>query len=102
VLGQDGYEVRATSTGQEGIQALREYSPDLALIDVGLPDMDGYDVVRAVRPQLSGKIVMLSARSAPDDMAIGLAAGADAYLTKPFRPRALRERLAEILQGASE
>lgn len=99
VLGQEGYTVTAVATGAEGIEALNAHAPDLVLVDVGLPDMEGYDIVRATRPLVTGHIVMLSARSLVDDTRLGLEAGADEYLTKPFRPRQLRERLREIVAG---
>jgi len=97
VLGQSGVEVTAVASGAAGLEAIQAQEPDLLLVDVGLPDVEGYDLVRQVRPQLSGRIVMLSARSQEADVRQGLDAGADEYLTKPFRPRELRERLAELL-----
>ncbi|MDN5685922.1 MAG: response regulator [Brachybacterium sp.] len=97
VLAQEGYVVSASATGADGLAALERRPPDLALVDVGLPDMEGYDVVRAARSRVAGHIVMLSARSQDSDARQGLEAGADAYLTKPFRPRQLREALREIV-----
>ena len=97
VLEQAGYDVAAAGTGAAGLEALAAQEPDLMLVDVGLPDIEGYDVVRQARPLISGHIVMLSARSQETDAQRGLEAGADEYLTKPFRPRALREQLAGIV-----
>lgn len=97
VLAQDGYTVTSAANGEDGLAALNAEPPDLALVDVGLPDIEGYEIVRRARPQLAGHIVMLSARSELADAQQGLAAGADAYLTKPFRPRLLREQLREII-----
>lgn len=97
VLGQAGYSVTSAATGQEGLTALSAEPPALTLIDVGLPDMEGFEVVRRARPLLTGHIVMLSARSEAADAQQGLEAGADEYLTKPFRPRQLREQLSEIV-----
>lgn len=97
VLSQAGYTVAATATGTEGLEALSALAPDLLLVDVGLPDIEGYDVVRQARSQMSGHIVMLSARSQEADVQLGLEAGADEYLTKPFRPRQLRAQLTEIV-----
>ena len=65
-------------------------------MDVGLPDMEGYEVVREARSRIAGHIVMLSARSETADARQGIEAGADEYLTKPFRPRLLRQQLQEI------
>lgn len=100
VLGQAGYSVSAAANGADGLEALEAQSPDLLLVDVGLPDIEGYEVVRRARPQVGGHIVMLSARTEEADARRGLEAGADEYLTKPFRPRRLREQLAEIVERA--
>lgn len=97
VLGQAGYAVTAAATGVAGMDALATQEPDLMLVDVGLPDIEGYDLVRQARSRVSGHIVMLSARSQESDAQRGLEAGADEYLTKPFRPRDLREQLAGIV-----
>ena len=97
VLEQAGYDVAAAGTGAAGLEALAAQEPDLMLVDVGLPDIEGYDLVRQARPLISGHIVMLSARTQEADAQLGLEAGADEYLTKPFRPRALREQLAGIV-----
>ncbi|MBK0330739.1 response regulator [Brachybacterium sp. MASK1Z-5] len=101
VLDQEGYTVTSAATGSEGIALLTTEPPDLALVDIGLPDMEGYEVVRQSRAAVSGRIVVLSARSQARDAQLGLEAGADEYLTKPFRPRQLREDLRRIVgEGA--
>lgn len=97
VLAQEGYEVSVAANGEQGIAVLTAQSPDLALVDVGLPDMEGYEVVKRTRHLVAGHMVMLSARSEAADAQLGLDAGADEYLTKPFRPRQLRETLREIV-----
>lgn len=97
VLAQEGYEVSVAANGEKGIAVLTEQPPDLALVDVGLPDMEGYEVVRSTRHLVTGHMVMLSARSEAADAQLGIDAGADEYLTKPFRPRQLRETLREIV-----
>ena len=97
VLAQAGYAVSAAATGEEGLESLEAQVPELLLVDVGLPDMEGYEVVRRARDQVRGHIVMLSARSQQADVDLGIDAGADEYLTKPFRPRQLREQLTEIV-----
>lgn len=99
VLQQEGFTVRAAANGADGIAALEAAPPDLALVDVGLPDMEGYEVVRRSRAATTGRIVMLSARTQDTDIRAGLEAGADAYLTKPFRPQQLRKDLRRILDG---
>ncbi len=97
VLQQSGFAVTSAIDGATGLEAARGTDAEIVTVDVGLPDIDGYEVVRRIRPDFGGRIVMISARSTDADRAAGLAAGADAYLTKPFRPRELRASLAEIL-----
>lgn len=97
VLDQAGYTVTSAASGEDGLAAIGTQPPALALVDVGLPDMEGYEVVRRARAQVTGHIVMLSARSEAADARKGLEAGADEYLTKPFRPRLLRQQLEEIV-----
>ncbi|KAA9394820.1 response regulator [Kocuria coralli] len=97
VLKQSGYTTTSVASGSEALQAAEGLSTDLITVDVGLPDIDGHEVVRRLRPGYTGTIVMISARSAEGDRKTGLEAGADAYLTKPFRPRELRQSLDQIL-----
>ena len=91
-FGREGYEVRAHGTGKG---ALEEVSgADIIVLDLGLPDIDGLDVARQVRAQgLTTPILMLTARSEDTDLVVGLDAGADDYVTKPFR---LAEQLARV------
>src|SRR5699024_854237 len=97
ILEQAGYAVTATATGAAGMEALAMQEPGRLLGEVGLPCFDGYGLVRQERSGSRVHIVMPSARSQESDARRGLAAGADEYLTKPFRPRELREQLAEIV-----
>lgn len=97
VLQQSGFTVESATTGAEGLERAGGISARLITVDVGLPDVDGYEVVRRLRGSFEGHIVMISARSTDADRTAGLAAGADAYLTKPFRPRELRAALRELL-----
>lgn len=96
VLSRAGFEVKAVGTGAEGIAAAAD--PDIALVtlDLGLPDMDGHVVARAIRARSSAPLLFLTARSESDDVLAGMASGAAAYLTKPFHPRELKA-LAEQL-----
>lgn len=96
VLGQMGFEVSVAETGGAGL-ALARSGADLITLDIGLPDRDGIDVLRELRTFHQGTVVMLTARDQSQDMATATAAGADAYLVKPFRPRSLRTDLAAIL-----
>jgi two-component system KDP operon response regulator KdpE len=83
-LGAHGYEVEAVGTGQEAIVATAERSPELVLLDLGLPDLDGTDVIRRLRSFTDVPIIVLSVRDRQADKVNALDAGADDYVTKPF------------------
>ncbi|MDM8520109.1 response regulator transcription factor [Anaerolineales bacterium HSG6] len=83
-LKQEGYRVLTASTGPDGLEAGRTESPDLIVLDVMLPDLDGLSVCRILRRQTDIPIIMLTARSGEVDKIIGLDSGADDYITKPF------------------
>lgn len=99
VLSGAGFETHAASTGAEGIDAARALDPILITLDLGLPDIDGHEVARQIREFTDTPIIMLTARAKPTDELAGMASGAAAYLTKPFRPKQLRA-LALKLCGA--
>ncbi|HEY5821209.1 MAG TPA: response regulator transcription factor [Propionibacteriaceae bacterium] len=98
ILDQAGFVCHGTSTGVEGIAAIRTYEPILTTLDVSLPGIDGFEVARQIRSFSSTYIIMLSARDEEIDTLMGLDAGADDYLTKPFRPRELRARIEAMLR----
>jgi two-component system CheB/CheR fusion protein len=86
LLTDDGYTVFSAGTGREGLQRIRETSPDAAIIDIGLPDIDGFEVARTIRADFASvpiTLVALTGFGQPDDVAAALAAGFDAHLTKP-------------------
>ena len=98
-LTREGYEVTAAGDGQVALQTVLDAPPDLIILDVGLPGMDGLEVCRNVRdvhPQVP--ILMLTARDEEPDRIIGLEVGADDYLTKPFSPRELVARMKAIFR----
>src|SRR5205807_4266369 len=99
-LERDGFTVRTAGDGPAGLDAFREQPPDLVLLDVMLPGMDGVTVCRQIRAGSVVPIVMLSARSDPIDIVLGLEAGADDYVTKPFEPAVLAARLRAVLRRA--
>lgn len=98
VLTQAGFEVHVATTGAAGVAAARTLDPTVITLDLGLPDIDGYEVARQVRQFSDAYIVMLTARAEELDTLIGLESGADDYLTKPFRPRELRARVAAMMR----
>ena len=93
--------VLEAATGPDALAVARQELPDLMLLDVGLPDMDGFAVCRSLKadPATAGiKVVMLTARAQRQDLARGVEAGADAYITKPFSPQRLLSDLTGFLQ----
>ncbi len=93
-----GFTVLAAGDGRSALASLRSAKPDLIILDLGLPDMDGLDVTRAVRRQSNTPIIMLTARGAEADKLVGLELGADDYVTKPFSPRELVARVRAVLR----
>jgi DNA-binding response OmpR family regulator len=100
-LERDGFRVETAADGAAGLAAFRTRPPDLALLDVMLPGMDGVSLCRAIRAESSVPVVMLSARSDPVDVVLGLEAGADDYVAKPFDPPVLAARLRAVLRRAT-
>jgi len=98
ILGQAGFACHAAGTGPEGIEAIRQHEPIITTLDISLPGIDGFEVARQIRSFSSTYIIMLSARDEEIDTLMGLDAGADDYLTKPFRPRELRARIEAMLR----
>ena len=100
-LKRDGYSVLAAYDGQEALDTARRKQPDLIVLDLLLPELDGTDVCRLLRAESSVPIIMLTARSTDDDKLLGLDIGADDYLTKPFNPRELVARIRAVLRRAT-
>ncbi|MBT2596102.1 response regulator transcription factor [Arthrobacter sp. ISL-72] len=98
VLVQAGFDVQVASSGAAGVIAAKELYPAVITLDLGLPDIDGFEVARQIREFSDAYIVMLTARAEELDTLIGLESGADDYLTKPFRPRELRARVAAMMR----
>lgn len=102
LLEAQGYEVATASTGDEAIAEVTRQPPDLAILDVTLPDFDGVTLCRRLRVEHRFPILMLTARSSSIDKVIGLEVGADDYLTKPFEPAELIARVRAHLRRAQE
>jgi DNA-binding response OmpR family regulator len=105
-LTKDGFDVRTAGDGETAIALARESDPDLVVLDLGLPGMDGVEVCRQLRTFSRCYILMLTARADEVDVLIGLGVGADDYMTKPFSPRQLMARIGVLLRrprtGTSE
>jgi two-component system KDP operon response regulator KdpE len=100
-LARHDFRVEVAATAREGLDAFGRVHPDVVLLDLGLPDMDGLDVIQAIRRRSSTPIVVLSARGAERDKVAALDLGADDYLTKPFGVNELLARVRAALRHAS-
>ena len=100
-LAAAGYAVLTAGDGARGLALARRDRPDLVVLDLMLPGMDGLDVCRALRRESSVPIIMLTARVEESDKLVGLELGADDYLTKPFSPRELVARVRTVLRRAA-
>ena len=101
-LGGFGFSVRAVAHPEQGLRALKADPPDILVLDVMLPGMDGFAVCRKVRETSRVPIVMLTARGEVTDRVVGLELGADDYLPKPFEPRELVARLQAVLRRGGQ
>src|SRR5512136_1689358 len=97
-LEQDGYRVEQANTGRQALDKVKATDPALMILDLMLPEIDGWDVCRRVRAASDLPIIMLTARSEDVDKIVGLELGADDYLTKPFNPRELVARVKAVLR----
>lgn len=95
-LKADGYEVQTAQRGREAIELARSSSPSLIVLDVGLPDIDGFEVCRVVRTFSGVPVIFLTSRSDEIDRVVGLEIGGDDYVVKPFSPRELLARIKAI------
>ena len=86
-LKKEGYEVEAVGDGRSALESARKLKPDLIVLDIMLPEMDGFEVARILRKEMTTAILMLTARDDEIDRVVGLEVGADDYLTKPFSMR---------------
>ena len=100
-LKASGYDVVTAKDGVQGLAAFRREKPDLIVLDLMLPEMDGLDVCRAIRRESNVPVIMLTARVEETDKLVGLEIGADDYMTKPFSPRELVARVRVVLRRVS-
>jgi DNA-binding response OmpR family regulator len=100
-LEQSGFRVITASDGQQALAVFRHEQPDLIMLDLSLPKLDGLDVCRAIRRDSNVPIIMLTARVEETDRLIGLEIGADDYITKPFSPREVVARVRTVLRRSA-
>jgi DNA-binding response OmpR family regulator len=99
-LKKEGYTVETVGDGRAALESARRLKPDLIVLDIMLPEMDGFEVARILRKEMSAAILMLTARDDEIDRVVGLEVGADDYLTKPFSMRELMARVKSQLRRA--
>jgi two-component system alkaline phosphatase synthesis response regulator PhoP len=97
-LRPEGYEVYTAADGPSGLKAARAYKPDLVVLDIMLPGMDGIEVLTQLRRESDVYVIMLTAKTEETDKIVGLSVGADDYVTKPFSPRELVARIKAALR----
>ena len=97
-LEKDGYAVTLANDGGQGLEKFRSIKPDLVLLDVMMPVMDGWSVCKAIRQDSNTPVIMLTAKGETDDKVMGLKTGADDYVTKPFEMKELLARIEAVLR----
>jgi two-component system alkaline phosphatase synthesis response regulator PhoP len=104
-LGMEGYEVVTALDGEEALQKVKEATPDLIVLDIMMPKMDGYETCKALKADDATKnipVILLSAKGRNVDMQTGYDVGADDYITKPFSPRKLVDRINAMLGQSTD
>lgn len=96
----EGYRVISAENGIEAVKKAREMLPDCVLLDIMMPEMDGFETLRAIREESLVPVIMLTAKNDEDDKVKGLNLGADDYITKPFSPRELTSRVKAVIRRA--
>ena len=100
-LRPEGYEIYTAEDGQSGLQAFRAFNPDLIVLDIMLPGMDGIELLNRIRRESDTYVILLTAKSEETDKIVGLTIGADDYVTKPFSPRELVARIKAAIRRMS-
>lgn len=97
-LEHDGFQVVEANRGMQAVQLIRDRMPDVVILDVMMPDLDGFEVLQLIRETSQVPVIMLTAKGEEDDKVRGLELGADDYITKPFSPRELVSRVRAVLR----
>jgi DNA-binding response OmpR family regulator len=101
-LRSEGYDARSVADGMAAVEQCRRLKPDLVVLDLMLPGLDGLEVCRRIQAERRVPVVMLTARDDETDLVVGLSVGADDYLTKPFSPRELMARIRAVLRRVAD
>lgn len=101
-LEHDGFQVVEANRGMQAIQVLRDRMPDVVILDVMMPDIDGFEVLQLIRETSQVPVIMLTAKGEEDDRVRGLELGADDYITKPFSPREMVSRVKAVLRRTDQ
>lgn len=101
-LAKEGYETKEVHNGKEALEEFSHYQPSLIMLDLMLPEMDGYQVCSEIRKQSKTPIIMLTAKGETFDKVLGLELGADDYIVKPFEPKELIARVKAVLRRAEQ
>ncbi|MEM7406663.1 MAG: response regulator [Pseudomonadota bacterium] len=97
---KDDYELLTAKSGEEALEVIKDFKPDAVLLDIMMPGLDGYEVCRLLKADedlCSSVVIILTAKAMPDERQKGIDAGADAYLTKPFRKDELRDSISALI-----
>ena len=100
LMEKEGYMVKLAQSGKEAIEKIAQYQPDLILLDIMLPDLDGYEIYQIIRQRIEWeniRVIFLTAKNRDADIAKGLAMGADAYITKPFSNHDLISKIRKLI-----
>jgi DNA-binding response OmpR family regulator len=101
-LTQSGFKVVTAPNGREALSVAKSHTPDLIILDIMMPEMDGYEFMRLYRAEHDTPIILLTARVDNDEKVVGLESGADDYMTKPFRPREFMARVKAVLRRSGD
>jgi two-component system response regulator RegX3 len=101
-LSRDGFEARTAESAEDGLVIVEEWNPELIILDINLPGMDGFEFLQRFRRDRNAPVLIVSARSSDEDQISGLGGGADEYISKPFSPRVLVARVRALMRRMRE
>lgn len=101
-LSRDGFEARTAESAEDGLVIVEEWNPELVILDINLPGMDGFEFLQRFRRERNAPVLIVSARSSDEDQISGLGGGADEYISKPFSPKVLVARVRALMRRMRE